>query len=200
MKIKLLLLSLCAIICISAVTGAIAQYTAEKEVVNTAKTDTVDIELEEYQLDDNSSLVDFVDPVNKMPGTSVSKIPIVYNKGSECWLRVKIEFSIDDENLYPISLDDIDGWNTDDWSFGSDGYYYYKNKFSENSEIKLFDNVNIPSNWGNEYMDKHIFIDITAEAIQTKNFSPELENEKPWGDETIEECVRSRDFERKENN
>ena len=176
-----------------------AQYTAEKEVENNLKIDTVDIELEEFQLDENGSEVEFVNPIQQIPGTTISKIPRIYNKGSECWLRVKLNFSIDDVALEPVDINDLNGFASDNWVKGIDGYYYLIQVLSENSDINLFDSVTIPSEWGNEYKDKNIFVDITAEAIQTKNFTPDFSSDKPWRNENAEECVRSRDFERKES-
>lgn len=199
-KNKILLLSLAAVLCIVGTTGALAQYTAEKETVNNLKIDTVDIELQEFQLDENSSEIEFVNPTQQIPGATISKIPRVYNKGSDCWLRVKLDFSIDDENLETVNIDDLNGFVFDNWVKGDDGYYYLIQVLSENDDINIFDSVTIPSEWGNEYKDKNIFVDVTAEAIQTKNFTPDFSSGKPWGVEKAEECVRSRDFERKESN
>lgn len=198
-KTKILVLSLTAALGVVGTAGALANYTAEKEVVNNTKTDTVDIELKEYQIDDNSSLSEFVNPVNQVPGATVSKIPKIYNKGSDCWLRVKIDFDIDDKELETIDIDNLNGFEKDNWVFcKDDGYWYLKESLKEETNIDVFESVTIPSEWGNEYKDKNIYIDITAEAIQTKNFTPNYESNKPWGDEKAEECVRSRDFERKD--
>lgn len=199
-KTKLLLLSFVAILTVVGVTGAFAQYTAEKETVNNLKTDTVDIELKEFQLDENDSEVDYVNPDIQLPGMIVSKIPRIYNRGSECWIRVKLDFSVDDENLVPVSLDNVIGFQPDNWITGSDGYYYFTQPIQESTDIDVFKAVTIPSYWGNEYKDKNIYIDITAEAIQYKNFNPNFNSDKPWGDIKAEKCVRSRDFERKESN
>ena len=171
-KTKILVLSLTAALGVIGTAGALANYTAEKEVVNNTKTDTVDIELKEYQIDDNSSLSEFVNPVNQVPGATVSKIPKIYNKGSECWLRVKLDFNIDDEELETIDINNINGFKKDSWVSGDDGYWYLKDSLKEETNIDVFESVTIPSEWGNEYKDKNIYIDITAEAIQTKNFTP----------------------------
>lgn len=197
-KNKILLLSLGAILCVAGTAGALAQYTAEKEVENNLKVDTVDIELEEFQLDENNSEVAFINPLQQIPGTTISKIPRIYNKGSECWIRVKLDFSID-ETLETVDIDDLNGFKSDNWVKGDDGYYYLIQVLSEDTDINIFDSVTIPSEWGNEYKDKNIFVDITAEAIQTKNFTPDFSSGKPWGEEKAEECVRSSDFERKES-
>ena len=197
-KTKILVLSLTAALGVIGTAGALANYTAEKEVVNNTKNDTVDIELKEYQIDDNSSLSEFVNPVNQVPGATVSKIPKIYNKGSECWLRVKLDFNIDDEELETIDINNINGFKKDSWIAGDDGYWYLKESLKENADIDIFESVTLPSEWGNEYKDKNIYIDITAEAIQTKNFTPNYKNDKPWGNEEVEECVRSRNFERKD--
>lgn len=198
-KNKILILSLGAILCVAGTAGALAQYTAEKETTNNLMVDTVDIELQEFQLDDNGSEVEFINPSQQLPGTTISKIPRIYNKGSACWIRVKLDFSIDDENLETVDIDDLNGFQTDNWTLGDDGYYYFHQSLSENTDIDIFDSVTIPSEWGNEYIDKNIFLDITAEAIQTKNFTPDFSTGTPWGNIEAEECVRSRDFERGEN-
>lgn len=195
-KNKLLLLSLGAVLCFAGTAGALAQYTTEKTTENNLKFDTVDIDLEEYQLDDNSSLVDFINPSQQIPGSIISKIPRIYNKGSECWIRIKLSFSIDDEDLESINTDDLHGFQSEKWLQASDGYYYLLNSLDENSSVDVFDSVTIPSDWGNNYMDKNVYINVTAEAIQLSNFYPDFNSESPWGNQEIEECVRSRDFER----
>ncbi len=57
------------------------------------------------------------------------------------------------------------------WEY-EDGYYYYNSLLEEDEETSpLFDEVKIPTTWGNEFVEKKLTILITAEAVQADNLA-----------------------------
>ena len=94
-----------------------------------------------------------------------------------------------------LTVDDLDV-DTSKWLYCSeDGYFYYKNILSDDDDpVVLFTKVNIPSGMGNEWSKEELSIDVTADAIQSKNFTPDFSDssKNPWPGitvEDIEECI-----------
>lgn len=94
-----------------------------------------------------------------------------------------IFYMLGTENAAQINEED---WYFDDKSEGlgvqADGTYvaygYYQNVAKASEVISVFNNegaFTVPTKWGNEWAEKSVAIDITAEAIQAANFEPENE-------------------------
>ena len=135
---------------------------------NGLSTGSVDIEIKEYNndaqpFDEDGSMV--------MPGSEIILIPRINNLGMDCYLRAKIEYTINNEE-FPIT-DYIEG-NYLSWT-KKDDYYYYDSIFSKKSSIDLFNKVNIP-NVGSEYNGKLVVVHIIVEAVQSKNFDGNWNN------------------------
>ena len=178
--------------------GVLAAYDSAASVTNNLSLDTVDIELSEYSVEDNKE-VEYEDPTEELaPGAVISKIPRITNLGADAYLRVKIEvateFEDGTEDSVLLSFDDIEGMDDSLWTLCDDGYYYYTSVFESEAKVNLFTSVTIPLEWDNNSTDADCRINITAEAIQSDNFTQDLESDDPWVDEEIEECVRSRDY------
>ena len=78
------------------------------------------------------------------------------------------------------------------WVPGEEGYYYLQQKIGKTNidlKFRLFDHVTIPTAWNNDYADAEFTINVTAEAIQADNFTPEIDNGKivGWNNEAIKE-------------
>ena len=134
-----------------------------KETESGISTGAVDIELKEYNennqpFNENQKMV--------MPGDEIALIPRISNLGVECYLRVKIEYYIDNESFSVESY--IEG-NYSSWTKKGD-YYYYDSVLSKNGSIDLFNKVNIP-NLSSQYYGKTVVVHIIAEAVQAKNFN-----------------------------
>lgn len=194
------------IVCISllviiGIAGILAYFTDVATVTNHAKMGIVDIELREYTISESGEKVQWNNLKNVLPGDTISKIPeISCVKGSEdCYIRVKVEIKAKDENLMQdekmITLSNLN-IDSEKWYYcQKDGYFYYKDILSAESENAiLFTEVSIPSEWDNVWSLEELSIDITAEAIQSKNFTPDFnENSaEPWQgitEDDIEECI-----------
>ena len=151
-------------------------------VTNEFETGIVDINLREYQKVGNKEMKWEDDPV-VLPGDTISKIPRIHNDGNDCYVRAKITFreaeGIDDTDLLGIS---------DDWIKADDGYYYYTKILPQGEDVDIFQGLQIPMNYSQENEDKKFYIDIDADAIQSKNFEPQFNLAQPWGSVEILAC------------
>lgn len=152
------------------------------EITNEFETGIVDIRIEEYQKINNQEILWEDNPV-VLPGNTISKIPRIYNDGNDCYVRTKITFrgipELNETNLIGIS---------DNWLRADDGYYYYTEILPHGEDVDIFEALYIPDDFSQENEEKEFYIDIDADAIQSKNFEPEFTLAKPWGDIEILEC------------
>ena len=197
-KIIIICVSLIAIVCVA---GILAYFTDTATVTNHAKMGIVDIDLKEYTIDENGNKILWKDVKNVLPGETISKIPEIscVEGSADCYIRAKIEIKAQNENLMKdekmLTLDNVNV-DTNTWFYcEEDGYFYYKEVLTDKSEsVTLFTEVRIPSEWDNEWSLNQFSIDVTAEAIQSKNFTPDFSQNsiKPWPGITendIEECI-----------
>ena len=183
------------------VSGILAYFTDTATVTNHATMGIVDIDLKEYMLDENGNKVEWKDQKDITPGDVISKIPEIncVDGAVDCYIRAKVEISCKDPALQNSSeMLTLDNLNVDenDWYYcEDDGYFYYKNIVKDEDEpVVLFSEVSIPTTLDNAWSLEEISIDVTAEAIQSQNFTPNFADgtSKPWpgiSEEDIEECI-----------
>lgn len=199
-KTKAIIAILC-IIAILAVSGIIAYFTDTATVTNHATMGIVDIDLKEYMIDENGNKVEWQDKTNITPGEVISKIPEIscVSGAVDCYVRAKVEISCKDENLQNnakmLTLSNLNV-DTNDWYYcKADGYFYYKTILTDSSDpVVLFSQVTIPTTLDNTWSLEEFSIDVTAEAIQSKNFTPNFaeNSSEPWPGITtsdIQECI-----------
>ena len=177
-KLKTLVGSL-ALVGAIAVGATLAYFTDSQEAVNTITMGHVDIDLEEPNFPDDKEIDDVT------PNQEITKDPTIIVKADseDMYLRAKIELTgfegikgadkHKEELLAHINIQP--GWEYVD----DDGYYYYQtrvNKSDVDQRIVFFDKVTIPANWGNEVADLTFNINVTAEAIQADNFTPQTDD------------------------
>lgn len=186
---KALLLSLCAVLLVTAsVLGTIAYLTSQDKVVNTFTVGNVAITLDEEDVDDSTPDADR-DQANAyklMPGHTYVKDPIVHvgADSEDCYLFVKVENGIVDiEGETTVANQMVaKGWVAVD---GADGVYVYTTDKSnpvavtKGSNITVFENFTIAGTVDNNtlatYADKTITV--TAYAIQTDGFDGKTASE-----------------------
>ncbi|MBO5258961.1 MAG: hypothetical protein J6B26_01105 [Agathobacter sp.] len=183
------LLSAVALVAAIGVGSTLAYFTDNDAANNVVTMGHVNIELDEPEFsaeNENNTIK------NVVPNQTITKDPtITVVAGSEsCYLRAKIE--ITELNAEQIA-DLLENTNIgEDWVLAEDGYYYYQNSVSKSNEdqtVDLFDTVVIPAEWGNEVADMTFEINVTAEAIQADNFTPETDEAgviNGWNDITAE--------------
>ena len=138
-------------------------------------TGAVDIEIKEYN--QNNEPFD-KDGTAVMPGDEIILIPRVNNLGIECYLRAKIEYTIDND---VFSVTDYIKGNYSSWTKSGD-YYYYSSIFPKKGSVDLFNKVTIP-NLSSKYNGKLVVVHIVVEAIQARNFDGN------WNNVTIKKSI-----------
>lgn len=161
-----MLVALCLVGAVG-VGATLAYFTDKTDVSNKVTMGHVDIDLFETQNGDETA--EGLEFKNIVPGDTLEKDPTVRVAGDseDCFVRVKVEFTgfaLTDADKAAL-LDDID---TDVWTY-VDGYYYHNAKMTAEEEAKLFEEVKIPTTWGNAYADAAFEINVYAEAIQADN-------------------------------
>lgn len=141
-------------------------YALTNEVINstesTLSTSFVDIEIKEYNKDNNEFTED---GRGVMPGEDISLIPRINNLGIECYIRAKLSYTINGKEYNELEF--IDG-NYKNWT-KDNGYYYYSSILNKNSSVDLFNNVHIPDSLSDQD-NATIVVNIIVEAVQAKNF------------------------------
>lgn len=199
-KVKAIIVGV-SVAAVVGVAGIVAYFTDTATVTNHASMGIVDIDLKEYTLDSNGRKVDWADKTNVLPGDTIDKIAEinVVDGAADCYVRAKVEITCRDEDLAEdsrmLTLDNLNVSATNWYYCEADGYFYYKTILkSGDSPITLFSEVSIPSSWDNDWSLEQLSIDVTAEAIQSKNFTPNFSagSTAPWPGITaadIEECI-----------
>ena len=177
-KIAVLAAIVCCLMLVAG--GTLAYFTAEETAFNVITTGNLEMTL--------IDVYDAEDGKNVVPDTEVSKVVSVKNDGDvSFWTRVKLDKiitpaeGVEAELVFDeyISLD-ID---TDNWTY-ADGYYYYNHalKPGETAEV-LFTTVFFAPEMGNEYMNADMEINVTAEAVQSRNNGERVLDAAGWPNE-----------------
>lgn len=148
------------------------------KIQNKVNTGAINIELKEYTIENGVETL-YSDSENVvLPGEIVSLIPRISNIGDSSYVRAKISYTGEGNNVIPITDENLKGMDND-WVKKGD-YWYYKKEVKSGENIDVFKNLTIPSDLSNEYQDKTIQINVVAEAVQSANFSPNFESNSPW--------------------
>ena len=149
---------------------------------NHFSTGVVDIELEEFCLNEEGEETYWKNPVPVMPGDHVSKIPRIKNMGNDCYIRARIDFQD-----APFNIENIYGME-ENWISAKDGYFYFRDSVPTGKTADLFQGIIIPESLDETYADTSFSIRICAEAVQSRNFEPDYSAEYPWGEINIIDC------------
>lgn len=161
----------------------IAYFNTQNTARNVITAGNIDIELQEKTADGK----DFTNVVNVMPGQEVSKIVRVKNTGNNpAYIRIEVQKDIklaDGQNgegdLGLITLD----FDSDNWTLGEDGYYYYNQPIAAGeSTAALFRNVTFDKTMGNLYQNSTAVIKVNAQATQVKNNGTSVFDAAGWPD------------------
>lgn len=151
---------------------------------NHFSTGVVDIELEEFCLNEEGEETSWKNPVPVMPGDHVSKIPRIKNWGNDCYIRARIDFQD-----APVNIENIYGME-ENWIRAKDGYFYLRDSVPTGKTADLFQGIIIPESLDDTYADTSFSIRICAEAVQSRNFEPDYSAECPWGETKIIDCKK----------
>lgn len=194
-KYAFIVLSLAALLLCS---GIFAYMTDSLTIHNRMQYDTVEIALDAMMKDDDGESIPFEMPENIVPEQNISLIPQITNKGTRCYIRIRPQFVLSDEEgnimVYDVQ-ENLEGIDDDEWIYAKDGYYYHKDPVEEEETVTFFNTLVVP-NWDNSAADKDYTLTLTAEAVQERNFKPDYEkaesDEDCWKGIKAEKVVRTR--------
>lgn len=178
MKKKILLLAAVAICAAILASGTLAYFTAEDQVHNVITTNAVDIEIEEWQDEIGNPYPD--EPINVMPGVTVSKIATIKNMEAEAYIRAKFDVVITqaDGNVMELSPETLASiitltMNGDDWlrKDGDGQWWYYADAVAPGASTEAFftEVVFDGPNMTNEYQNCTVEVIVSTQAVQTAN-------------------------------
>lgn len=171
MKKRIVLIAL--MVCCAALiaTGTMAYFTAEETAFNVISMGVLKMELHEETTGGEPWPDGGIEGV--MPGMDIDKKVYIENVGGvDFWARISVEQVIEAAEGVEAELDfsnitlDLDEEN---WT-EKDGWYYYNEAVKPGQETTpLFNVVQFGADLGNEYMNAHVEITVTAQTVQAKN-------------------------------
>lgn len=159
--------------------STLAYFTSKDNIQNVFTLGNVGISLSETSNEDGAERLERgIKFVDVLPGQTISKKPVVtVNEDSQpCYIRIKLELSsvsvearaagITKANMDALEAGLVLGAS---WKLNAvDGYYYYGLALNAgDASSNLFDQVIIPSDWGNATAGQTMNMDIQAEAVQS---------------------------------
>lgn len=190
MKKKILALALAVVLIAVAGYSTLAYFTADDTAKNVITADTLEIQINEYQLVNDVPVLAAegangitIVANDVVPGDVVSKIPKVENliNNTDAWIRVRVTVTCETpaaDLVAPIVLD----YDLTTWTKAADGYYYYNSILPANTETSaLFNDVTFDLvTMGNEYQGAVVTIQLDAQAVQSDNNPGPAWNAAGW--------------------
>lgn len=170
---------------ISAV-GVYASFSDKMDVVNHISMGDINISVSEYAKKGSGEVI-YRAPSEVLPGQVISKIPRIKNEALPCWIRARITYAGEKEQLEGLKDENIKGISAEWVKRGE--YYYYTKVLKKQETVDLFQSVSIPEAWTEEHADQNITVDIQTDAIQAANFKPDFSAMSPWGNQVIQQCL-----------
>lgn len=156
-------------------------------VDNVFQTDKVDIALTNNTLTRENKIkeIDSDTPIEVLPGKIISLIPTIENKGADSYIRAFVYLN----EHSGLNLNDLGGISKQ-WQYNpSDGYFYYKDLVKSDEVVKLYDTLNIPTDYDRK--DIKYDVKVSVDAIQARNFTPDFTSTTPWGNVEIKDYTDS---------
>ena len=183
-KRKMLVGILAALLCMA--TGAYGYFSDSLEIKNHITMGDIRINMTEFARKGNGE-VKYRDPKYIFPGERISKIPRIKNRALPCWIRARISYGSDKDDVEMLSEHNIEGISSE-WIKRGD-YYYYTKILKKQESVDLFQSVSVPAVWTEEHGGQKLSVTVQADAIQAANFKPDFTAMSPWGNQEIQDCV-----------
>ena len=168
--------------------SSIAYARTQLSVDNNISTGFVDISLEEYEEGIDGDLVEYSGSRELLPGAKISKIPRIENNGSSCYVRTKLDFSIDELNDSYYGM-------PEGWVKCSDDYWYYTEAIEPRDHVNIFEGIQISEDFDSANMGKDAKLEIAVDAVQADNFIPDYSSNSPWGTVEVKKLVKGENHE-----
>ncbi len=162
---------------------AVSTYAATSaSVVNSLSTGQIDIQLSEYQKNQDGSESKWVENPLVMPGTKISKIPRITNRAEPCYIRARYFWREEQEWM---SREMVQGIDTDKWLRKEDGFYYYKEILNSGESADFFSEIEFPADMPQSAEENTLQMEVEVDAVQGEHFTPDFQSASPWGDTRI---------------
>ncbi len=158
---------------------------------NAFYTGLVDIELNEYILNENNEEILYTGQYNEQfenvtPNQDITLIERVSNVAEDCYLRAKMTLIDSNNKEYKL---DIQGMPKEWEKIGE--YYYYKPTLKKKEEVNVFEQLKMPPDIEEQIQDYYIVLHVVVEAIQANNFNPDYEAQEPWNNVKVEKSIHN---------
>lgn len=177
--------------------GAMSVYAGYKSrlvVKNTISTGTVGISLIEFEKDENGKLIEYKNDKEILPAQTVSKIPRIICTEKPCYVRVKATWHTenvkDDGEVFTLTEKDFHGMSSD-WIKAGD-YYYYTRSLKKGDYVDFFESITFPEEFTENASGQKLIMDIEADAVQRRNFTPDFDSNDPWHGISVLKSVKER--------
>ena len=164
-------------------------YEYRTEAINNVSMGDINIELEEYTLDENGNEIPFPDIATVIPGDDLAKIVRIHNVAQDAWIRIKLDFASDD-GLTGVDESMVLFTNPDEWKKVGD-YYYALKPIMHDTTVEFMKGLHIPEWWTETDAEKRFTLTVNADAVQLRNFTPDFDSDDPWFGTMIEHCVHN---------
>lgn len=173
--------------------AVLADITDSYSYENKLETGIVRVGIENYMISGGKTVP--AEKRNVMPNERVSLVPRVTNRGAEAYIRVRFSMSSS-----AVSEDDIYGLGRL-WIKKGD-YLYLRDPLPQDGAADVFEGIHIPEEADKRGL-KEFSVTGYADAVQSRNFSPDYSSDDPWGDVDVsksknENCNAFTSAERKE--
>lgn len=141
------------------------------------------------------------------PASEVKQAVSIMNVGSDCYIRAKVDFSLEDAPFGTAAWSETGSNradNGDAWTYHN-GYWYCTQVLETGRETQFTETILYPTFnensegvWvpladgdfsGNSASGATLKSAITVEAVQADNFEAAFDSANPWGDTAVEETM-----------
>lgn len=151
-------------------------------------TGAVDISVDVYTI--NNGKETLLNGKNKVAlNGNMSYIPRITNHAESCYVRVRLTAKTDTQNIAIIK--DLYGVEREWKKIGE--YLYYTKPLDRGKSVDICRGFYVPEDW-NYMQSNDMRVKITADAIQSKNFKPDFDSERPWHNTVITESYIDDDY------
>ncbi|MFR5316340.1 MAG: hypothetical protein ACLTH1_10255 [Sellimonas intestinalis] len=173
-KRRIIAVLLCWMLCGTTASGAVQ----EGEVTTTIRSGEVRIRMHRYG--DEKKEKGWEDLEHILPGQKITMITEIENLGENCLIRYQMTAEAKSNREIPISsFSGIPG------NCVRKGEYFYHTDVVKHGEtVRLLQHL-LYQTWEQGGEDE-IRIHVAADAIQSRNFTPDFTSEHPWGDQVIQ--------------
>lgn len=183
---KILLAMLTCAVCVA--NGIYALAGSEITFTNTLATGSVKVSIEQLKMMDGELAPS--EDVSEVvySGQSVSYIPQVKSERAPGYIRIEGSLNIPSKDPIPLTKDNVTTSSAvglgEGWVYRG-GYFYLTAPLSDGQTSEPFTELIIPQEAA-EAKGQSLVENVSADIIQSDNFSPDFDSEAPWGQVTIE--------------